>query len=144
MDGYLRIVNEQDVFARVPQSRGFGYPTACWKHLYRPQSTRASGRFRTEHAGDCVWYRDDGRILFREEPKGVSLRTVQSGVDRVGPCKVRETVRRRTNEKEFPESCLFSSREARSENHMHKLPRSKERFPKKRTKKRVGGEYEYY
>ena len=47
MDGYLRIVNEQDVFVACHQSRGFGYPTACWKHLYRPQSTRASGRFRT-------------------------------------------------------------------------------------------------
>ena len=47
MDGYLRIVNEQDVFARVPPKSGFGYPRTCWKPLYPPPSTRNSGRINT-------------------------------------------------------------------------------------------------
>jgi len=73
-DGYLRVVNEQDIFARVPPKSGIWIPD----DVFSSDSSKEMKKFTFsyEHAGDCVWYRDDGRVLFREEPKGISLRTV--------------------------------------------------------------------
>ena len=76
MDGYLRIVNEQDVFARVPPKSGIWIPEDVLETSLSSSIDAKQWTYQYEHAGDCVWYRDDGRILFREEPKGVSLRTV--------------------------------------------------------------------
>jgi hypothetical protein len=76
MDGYLRIVNEQDVFARVPPKSGIWIPEDVLETSLSSSIDAKQWTYQYEHAGDCVWYRKDGRILFREEPKGVSLRTV--------------------------------------------------------------------
>ena len=107
MDGYLRIVNEQDVFARVPPKSGIWIPDGVLETSLSSSIDASQWTFSYEHAGDCVWYRDDGRILFREEPKGVSLRTVNPVSIALDHAKYAKLFDDEQTKKNFPRAVCF-------------------------------------
>ena len=107
MDGYLRIVNEQDVFARVPPKSGIWIPDGVLETSLSSSIDASQWTFSYEHAGDCVWYRDDGRILFREEPKGVSLRTVNPVSIALDHAKYTKLFDDEQTKKNFPRAVCF-------------------------------------
>ena len=110
MDGYLRIVNEQDVFARVPPKSGIWIPDGVLETSLSSSIDASQWTFSYEHAGDCVWYRDDGRILFREEPKGVSLRTVNPVSIALDHAKYAKLFDDEQTKKNFPRAVCFIQR----------------------------------
>ena len=107
MDGYLRIVNEQDVFARVPPKSGIWIPEDVLETSLSSSIDAKQWTYQYEHAGDCVWYRDDGRILFREEPKGVSLRTVNPISIALDHSKYAKLFDDEGTKKKFPRAVCF-------------------------------------
>jgi hypothetical protein len=107
MDGYLRVVNEQDVFARVPPKSGIWIPEDVLETSLSSSIDANQWTFQYEHAGDCVWYRDDGRILFREEPKGVSLRTVNPVSIALDHSKYAKLFDDEGTKKNFPRAVCF-------------------------------------
>jgi len=107
IDGYLRVVNEQDVFARVPPKSGIWIPEDVLETSLSSNIDANQWTFQYEHAGDCVWYRDDGRILFREEPKGVSLRTVNPVSIALDHSKYAKLFDDERTKKNFPRAVCF-------------------------------------
>ena len=91
MDGYLRIVNEQDVFARVPPKSGIWIPEDVLETSLSSSIDAKQWTYQYEHAGDCVWYRRRTDFISRGTERRV-VENGQSNLNRVRSFKVREIV----------------------------------------------------